>query len=741
MEFILYIKLLVFLVFLVFCSITTAGELAKKYIVEHGLESSVGQLFVVGLPTDYKNTVGSSEYKELISELNVSGIIINSYNLPSNSLKKERVKSAVSDVTSLINKIKYESNLIESPLLVFADFESYRYSSIHYPLNPPPNPMVLASTGDTKYSYYSGKLAAAQLKAIGVDVILGPVLDLDKSTQGKVNRMTSMRSFSSSVHVALPHLYAYLDGIRSGGISSFSKHFPSYGGTYEDAHTEPLSYVGSKEQIEEDLKSYNELKNIFDGVMTSHLILQQGADNIPASFSEEFFKKYMSVFSEKIVITDDLSDMESSAHYIKKKYKEFTLEKAALEAFKAGNDFLLFSHINSKNGGKYSKRSNFYVSDVKLAILELTKVIRESPKYREIFEKKLEKILFFKKNKAMKKASGNVSGNVESVLKEFSEGVSVEDFYKEVYSNAIIEISYGKSRSIKNYVAEDKILFLIPEGFDYDEKEFDGYNVDYLIVKRTFNSKQYIEFKRTLLTNLAKYDYVFFSVNSGDHINSIDYVRLEEKELLNKLVVFLHTNPNFIPPALIDEVTIYSNYSLDPISYAIDFDFVKGYFDSKPRKNSSLSIADGSVHNVNNTPAPIKGKYVSKDLDDFKTSYEKILFFENKALKNKIDDLESGSKGYLKINSNVRFLYIFSLFLIFCFYSYTYWKACQINEGWEHYKNNKRIFFIIKSFKIFLLFWILAAFFPNSLIVISIIKILENIGLNWIVMPIFESWS
>lgn len=67
-------------------------DTVNKYINKVGLEKSVAQIFVVGIPTDYKNSAGVNDFDALISEINIGGVMLNGYNLPHVELKKKKKK-------------------------------------------------------------------------------------------------------------------------------------------------------------------------------------------------------------------------------------------------------------------------------------------------------------------------------------------------------------------------------------------------------------------------------------------------------------------------------------------------------------------------------------------------------------------------------------------------------------------------------------------------------------------------
>lgn len=250
------------------------NEYAKKFISDYGYDKAIAQLFVTGVPADYKNKDGNPDIKEIFFDIGVGGVMLNNYNVPDKALRMDDDRElSINSVREFINNIRSRSvKSSDFPVSVYVDFESNEFSSVKYPLLPPPNPLVLASSGNTKYAYIAGRTAAYQLKGIGVDAIFGPVFDLDHCSQGFPNHSISLRVFSESRKIMTPYVRAYLKGISEAGIYTFAKHFPSYSHVYKNAHKTSTVYAASEGNIKRDILSFEELHQEYDGIMSSHLI-------------------------------------------------------------------------------------------------------------------------------------------------------------------------------------------------------------------------------------------------------------------------------------------------------------------------------------------------------------------------------------------------------------------------------------------------------------------------------------
>ncbi|MBO2566733.1 glycoside hydrolase family 3 protein [Shewanella algae] len=706
------------------------NDLVQEYINKVGLEKAIAQLFVVGIPTDYKNSAAANDFDELISDINVGGIMLNGYNLPYTELKKEERNTAFELASSLIRLIKqYDVGDENYPLLMYADFESYAFSSIKYPIIPPPSPLVLASTGDTKYSYYAGKVAGDQLRQLGVNVILGPVLDLDKSNQGNPNFAIATRAFSDNNKLIVSYAAAFLEGVNDTGISPFAKHFPTYGAVFTNAHKESSVYTGAIGQLEQDLYNFRALSSYFDGVMTSHLVVKAINESKPSTFNRELIDKYLSGnedFNEKIIITDDLSNMESSKEYIKKRYRKFSYSKSALNAFKSGHDILLFSHITS---GKGRKHSDFDLSQLKLSISDIKRLIEDDAIYMNQFKNSLRKIFKLKSKHVNSRVSNKLDFDSVQLFENESDFKSLNEFYMKTFDSAIIRLSKGDVVNLTNINQDSRVVFVGSEdAISHYKKYLDGeYQGHYIEVQSNYkSSKSFASAKKEILKITNSADVVVFIAETTDHINLIDNVRLNIANGLDKFIVFLHASPHLINYDLLNSVMIYGNFSKNPVSYLSDVKTLRGDIVPKEINYLPLSIASGSIHDSNNTKEPIVGGYISEEVIVFNTRYERELYDkigkilnENSQLKIQNESLQKGNEIYTKINkSSMTFSVVW---LILASFIITIVIVCKIGQD-DCWKSIKKFFSLLKDdrcikgvfiHKILVVFVLFALIYPS----------------------------
>lgn len=208
--------------------------------------------------------------------------------------------------------------------------------------------MALAATDDPAGNARdSAAIIAAELAALGINVDLAPVADVNSDPS---NPIIGIRSFSDAPTTVADCASAFADGLRSRGVSAVYKHFPGHGDTDTDSHTGLPSVNKSIEKLREcELIPF--ARGIADGVemiMTAHIQFPQieretyrsisdGREiYLPATLSRRIITDLLRVEMGfgGIVITDSLSQMAAIREH-------FSPAEAARLAIGAGVDILL----------------------------------------------------------------------------------------------------------------------------------------------------------------------------------------------------------------------------------------------------------------------------------------------------------------------------------------------------------------------------------------------------------------
>jgi len=175
-----------------------------------------------------------------------------------------------------------------------------------------------------------------QMRQLGVDVDLAPVLDLDAGPGPSATDADGSRSFSAVPSVATRYGVAFMQGLQEAGVIPVLKHFPGLGGAsantdYGAAETPSLATLDSEGLV--PFKAA--IAAGAPAVMVANATVP-GLTDLPASLSPEAIGLLrQSLNFQGLVLTDSLSaGAITQAGY--------DLPSAAVAAIEAGADMVLF---------------------------------------------------------------------------------------------------------------------------------------------------------------------------------------------------------------------------------------------------------------------------------------------------------------------------------------------------------------------------------------------------------------
>ena len=282
------------------------------------LKEKVGQRLMIGI----KGTHLDTETKKHLQEIKPGSVILFKRNI-----------SSAQQVSDLISQIK---DILSTPPLIAIDQEGGRVIRFTSDITVFPGNMALGATGSPDLAYKQGSASAFQLKAIGIDINLAPVVDVITTYH---NPGITIRSFGDDHHKVAIFAGALIEGTQQVGIAAVAKHFPGKGAAEMDAHFDLPTIPISKELFEE-VHFYPFRKAIekgVQGIMTTHVhcpsLDSQGAH--PATFSSSIVKEFLRTryTFDGVIFSDDLEMGAIAKHY--------PIEDACRRATIAGHDMLL----------------------------------------------------------------------------------------------------------------------------------------------------------------------------------------------------------------------------------------------------------------------------------------------------------------------------------------------------------------------------------------------------------------
>lgn len=129
-------------------------------------------------------------------------------------------------------------------------------------------------------------LCALELKAIGVDLNLAPVADLQTDSL-----VIGERAYHEHPNIAANLAAAAVNGFQLAGVSATAKHFPGHGGVLEDTHLNDASDERELADImTNDLRVFQKLIEAgVDAMMPAHVVFP-AVDDCPAGYSSRWVK-------------------------------------------------------------------------------------------------------------------------------------------------------------------------------------------------------------------------------------------------------------------------------------------------------------------------------------------------------------------------------------------------------------------------------------------------------------------
>ncbi len=304
---------------------------ARKTLRQLTPEEKVGQLFMIWVRAEFLN-VNNPEYLALrddIDKYHVGSFAMTVHWDPPFLYRNQPYEAA-----ELLNSLQQDSRL---PLLVAADFERGVIQRLHGATDFPAA-MAFGAAGKLEYAEAFGRITAQESRAIGVHWNFFPVADVNSNP---ANPIINTRSFGEDPQQVGDLVAAYIRGARANGMLTTAKHFPGHGDTATDSHLSVAQVTGDMARLQSvELPPFRKaIEAGVDSVMVAHVTVPAlDADpNHVASISPvivtDLLKKQLGF--QGIVVTDALDMAGLTRLY------SANIGRAAVDAFKAGNDLLL----------------------------------------------------------------------------------------------------------------------------------------------------------------------------------------------------------------------------------------------------------------------------------------------------------------------------------------------------------------------------------------------------------------
>ena len=312
--------------------LTHGGEKwAEKTLRKLTLEEKVGQVFMIWCRASFLN-VENPEYLQLRDSM--QKYHVGSFAMTVHVDGPYLLRSEPYEAAELLNRLQSDSKL---PLLFAADFERGVPMRL-MGATVFPHAMAFGGDGKLEDAEAFGRITAEESRAIGVHWNFFPDADVNSNP---ANPIINTRSFGEDPKQVGDLVAAYIKGAHEGGMLTTVKHFPGHGDTATDSHLGVASVNVNRAHLDSiELPPFRQaIAAGVDSVMVAHVTVPalDPDPNYVATISPVIVSDLLErqLGFQGIVVTDAL-DMAGLTHLF-----DNNIGRAAVEAFKAGNDLLL----------------------------------------------------------------------------------------------------------------------------------------------------------------------------------------------------------------------------------------------------------------------------------------------------------------------------------------------------------------------------------------------------------------
>ena len=304
---------------------------AEKTLHKLTVEEKVGQVFMIWCRASFLNVKNPDylQWREAMEKYHVGSFAMTVHVDGPYLLRSEPYEAA-----ELLNRLQSDSRL---PLLFAADFERgvpmrLMGATIF------PHAMAFGGDGKPQDAETFGRITAEEARAIGIHWNFFPDADVNSNP---ANPIINTRSFGEDPKLVGDLVAAYIKGAHEGGMLTTVKHFPGHGDTATDSHLGVASVNVDRAHLDSiELPPFRQaIAAGVDSVMVAHVTVPaldsdpNHVATISPAIVSDLLEKQLGF--NGIIVTDAL-DMAALTHLFAD-----NIGRAAVEAFKAGNDLLL----------------------------------------------------------------------------------------------------------------------------------------------------------------------------------------------------------------------------------------------------------------------------------------------------------------------------------------------------------------------------------------------------------------
>ena len=316
-------------------SIGNEQQLIEEQVDTHlsrmTVSEKVGQLIMIG----FGGTKSNEEIRLWVGQRKVGGAVLFSRNI----VDLAQTAKLTRDIAKLS---------LDLPPFIALDQEGGNVVRVKDGATVLPGNMTLGATRSPMLSMVSGQSMGIDLRRLGFNMNLAPVLDINSNPR---NPVIGVRSFGEEAQLVGQLGAWFIRGQQEVGVSSVAKHFPGHGDTQSDSHfSMPAISADEARLFELELEPFvASISAGVDALMTAHIAIPKVLESpdLPATLSKKLLTDILRkrLGFEGVVITDGL-EMQGIV-------KKFGSGEAAVRAILAGADMAMILWTKSKKEEVY----------------------------------------------------------------------------------------------------------------------------------------------------------------------------------------------------------------------------------------------------------------------------------------------------------------------------------------------------------------------------------------------------
>ncbi len=367
---------------------TTRSEADTEALVQAILarltpEQRVGQLFLITFVG--ADTGPNSAIARLVRDWQVGGVVLTPFN--GNFSNEGETGAAVTRLTNdlqtyalgdtgaqivqpdgTLNPTLGEGGIPGLPLLVAINQEGndLPYNSLNQGFTAIPNNLAIGATWAPENARSIGQVVGRELAAVGINLLLGPSLDVLDNPRPELKGYPGSRTFGGDAYWVAQMGKAFISGVHEGSngrVATVAKHFPGQGASDRRPDVEvatvqkPLVSLQQTELV--PFAAVTEAADVItgttDALMTSHVRYKGFQENPrqltpPISLAPEL-QTIMGGFKNwrergGLLVSDSLGVRALKRYYQAYEPERFPSRRVAQEAFVAGNDLLFLAQFD-----------------------------------------------------------------------------------------------------------------------------------------------------------------------------------------------------------------------------------------------------------------------------------------------------------------------------------------------------------------------------------------------------------